>query len=366
MNKLAYKVIRDSRPKSNYRGAVVGCGRMGSTIDDEHVDMPHYPWPWAHAPAMVEAAGVELVAGVDIDTAKLEDFGERWGTSGLYTDVREMVACEAPDIVSVTTRPDERLDVVLELVEAGVRAIFATKPLCRSLAQADEMIEACHRSSTILTVACHLNWYAPYRAALELIRRGDIGQIRSIICNTPLNLSNIGSHTLSLARMFAGSNAQWVFGQMDNNEAAVLDHDLSGSGYVSYENGVVAIINSRVPEGSWSIEILCEKGRIVSRHHHTEFELWVQDKSFGQIDMGYEARRMFPYPWRPRSSMVDAIEGVAHSIEAGVEEICPGEFGREALEIAIALRESHRQDGIRIGLPLENRSLSITGRPRAN
>ena len=114
------------------------------------------------------------------------------------------------------------------------------------------------------------------------------------------------------------------------------------------------------------IEILCEKGRIVSRHHHTEFELWVQDKSFGQIDMGYEARRMFPYPWRPRSSMVDAIEGVAHSIEAGVEEICPGEFGREALEIAIALRESHRQDGIRIGLPLENRSLSITGRPRAN
>ena len=64
--------------------------------------------------------------------------------------------------------------------------------------------------------------------------------------------------------------------------------------------------------------------------------------------------------------MVDAIEGVAHSIESGVEEFCPGEFGREALEIAIALRESHRQGGSRIELPLKNRSLSIMGRPATN
>ena len=57
--------------------------------------------------------------------------------------------------------------------------------------------------------------------------------------------------------------------------------------------------------------------------------------------------------------MVDAIEGVARSIEAGVEETCPGEFGREALEIAIALRESHRRGGVRIELPLGDRGLSL-------
>ena len=33
----AYEVVRESRPRGSYRGAVVGCGRMGSTIDDEHV-----------------------------------------------------------------------------------------------------------------------------------------------------------------------------------------------------------------------------------------------------------------------------------------------------------------------------------------
>ena len=61
--------------------------------------------------------------------------------------------------------------------------------------------------------------------------------------------------------------------------------------------------------------------------------------------------------------MVDAIEGVACSIEAGEETICPGEFGREALEIGIALRESHRRGGVRVDLRLADRSLCL-GTPR--
>ena len=41
----AYERIAATQPRGTYRGAVVGCGRMGSTIDDEHIGMPHYPWP---------------------------------------------------------------------------------------------------------------------------------------------------------------------------------------------------------------------------------------------------------------------------------------------------------------------------------
>ena len=302
------------------------------------------------------------MAGVDVDRARLEDFGRRWEVDGLYTDIREMVEREKPDIVSVTTRPQERPEVVATLAECGVRAIFATKPLCRSLADADAMIDVCRRSGTILSVACHLNWYAPYRAALELIGSGDIGPLRSIVCNTPMTLSNIGSHSLALIRLFAGAQARWVFGHMDDDAEASGDRDLSGSGYILYESGVRAILNSRAPEGTWSVEFLCEQGRIVSRHHHAEFELWTKGRTVGDTSLEYESRQLFPYPWRPRSSMVDALEGVAHSIEAGREEVCPGEFGREALEIAIALRESHRLGGIRVDLPLGERSLSL-GRP---
>ncbi|MDE2706869.1 MAG: Gfo/Idh/MocA family oxidoreductase [Gemmatimonadota bacterium] len=139
----AYKQIEATRPRGSYRGAVVGCGRMGSTIDDEHIGMPHYPWPWAHAPAMIEARGIELIGAADVDRAKLDDFAQRWGVDALYEDYRELVAQEQPDVVAVTTRPDERAEVVIGLAEAGVRAIFATKPMCRTLAEADAMIAAC-------------------------------------------------------------------------------------------------------------------------------------------------------------------------------------------------------------------------------
>jgi hypothetical protein len=36
-----------------------------------------------------------------------------------------------------------------------------------------------------------------------------------------------------------------------------------------------------------------------------------------------------------------------------------GEDGRQALEIAIALRESHRRGGVKVNLPLEDRKLQI-------
>ena len=88
---------------------------------------------------------------------------------------------------------------------------------------------------------------------------------------------------------------------------------------------------------------------------------WAEEA--GDRGIRYDVQRMFPYPWRPRSSMVDAIEGVARSIEAGQETVAPGEYGREALEIAIALRESHRRGGSRVALPLEDRSLELGGRP---
>ena len=58
-------------------------------------------------------------------------------SDALYTDLREMVAAERPDIVCVTTRTAERAEAVVALAEAGVKAIFATKPMSRTLAEAD-------------------------------------------------------------------------------------------------------------------------------------------------------------------------------------------------------------------------------------
>ena len=105
---------------------------------------------------------VQMVAAADVDQSQLNDFKCRWEVKALYTDYREMVEKEHPDIVCLTTRPEPRAEVTIGLAEMGIKAIFATKPMCRTLAEADAMIEACRKHGTILSIACHLNWYGYY------------------------------------------------------------------------------------------------------------------------------------------------------------------------------------------------------------
>ena len=103
-----------------YRAAVIGCGRIGSTIDDEQVNKPQFRYPQAHAPAYIEATAVELVAGADLATDRLQDFKQRWSVNDLYTDYRQMLAQEQLDIVSVTTRPEERAEIVIATAESSM------------------------------------------------------------------------------------------------------------------------------------------------------------------------------------------------------------------------------------------------------
>lgn len=56
------------------------------------------------------------------------------------------------------------------------------------------------------------------------------------------------------------------------------------------------------------------------------------------------------------------VEDLVAAIETGVTPRCSGDDGLAALEIAVALRESHRRGGVKVALPLENRTLTILPR----
>jgi predicted dehydrogenase len=336
---------------TTYRGAVIGCGRIGSTIDDEHVGRPQFRYPWAHAPAIIEAKGVELVAASDLRQDQLDDFRRRWDVTALYTDYREMIAKEAPDIVSISTRAEERSEVVIGVAEMGVKAIYATKPMCRTLAEADAMIDTCKKNNVVLAIACHKNWSPWFQACLQAIRDGEIGTFSSLVCNYGWSLSRGHSHTLALFRLFAGAPAKWVFGHMNSDEAAAGDNDLSGTGMILYENGIRGFLNT----GGWlNIDFVGSDGWISARNEHADFEMWSRLPETRE-----PVRRQFPNPKRPRSSQQAAIEGIVENLNEGTTPFCPGEYGREALEIAIGMRESHRRGGEKIALPLGDRSLTM-------
>ena len=72
---------------------------------------------------------------------------------------------------------------------------------------------------------------------------------------------------------------------------------------------------------------------------------------------GEPVRRQFPNPKRFISSQQAAIEALVKDLGEGTETLCPGEYGREALEVGIAIRESHLRGGEKLELPLADRSL---------
>ena len=74
-----------------YRVAIVGLGRMASTIDAEVVDYPAITLPYSIAASCQASEKLQLIAGADIVAEKREAFGKRWGISALYEDYLEMI-----------------------------------------------------------------------------------------------------------------------------------------------------------------------------------------------------------------------------------------------------------------------------------
>ncbi|MCE2458671.1 MAG: Gfo/Idh/MocA family oxidoreductase [Dehalococcoidia bacterium] len=78
-----------------YRVAIVGLGRIGSTLDE------------SIANACAASERLELVAGADILPDRRDAFGETWGIDGVYEDYREMIARESPDMSRSVRQPPD-------------------------------------------------------------------------------------------------------------------------------------------------------------------------------------------------------------------------------------------------------------------
>ncbi len=127
---------------NRYSAAVIGLGRMGSTFDDSVTRSGPVYIPYAHGPSYYHSPMVNLVAGSDIHPEQRSLFGDRWGLSNthLYSDYNEMLDSEQLDIVSVCTTARHRAEIVRDVARSGVKAIWAEKPMCLSLEEADTMI----------------------------------------------------------------------------------------------------------------------------------------------------------------------------------------------------------------------------------
>ncbi|MCZ6636075.1 MAG: Gfo/Idh/MocA family oxidoreductase, partial [bacterium] len=252
---------------ANYRAAVIGLGRMGSTFDDEIDQGGAIFLPYCHGPTYAAAPNIDLVAGTDPHDEQRAIFGERWGLSSdhLYSDYREMLEKENLDLVSVCTTARIRSEIVQTVAQSGVKGIWAEKPIALSLQEADAMVHTCRKNNVAIAINCSRRYNPYFEEARRIIQDGELGQVLQITAYAQCGLSHNGSHAIDTLRYLAGGNVEWVFGELESDEIAQGENDPQGNGYLVFDNGVRVYLRA-MSTGCvyWEFDVIGEKGRLRS------------------------------------------------------------------------------------------------------
>ena len=127
--------------------------------------------------AFVGLENFEIIAVADADPMGLTATGKRLGVTKLFSDYREMLAKEKPDIVSIGPRwTTDRVAMVTAAAAAGCH-MYLEKPFAGTLHDADAMLAACERAKVKCALAHQLRAMPPVRAAFDRIRAGEFGKV---------------------------------------------------------------------------------------------------------------------------------------------------------------------------------------------
>jgi predicted dehydrogenase len=113
-------------------------------------------------------APVELLGVCDLDQARAEKVARLFGAEAAYTDHRDMLDRERPELVFIVTayNPDGRVqatDLALEALEAGAH-VWMEKPTAASLAEIDALREASARTGRMVMTGLKKTFFPTSRS----------------------------------------------------------------------------------------------------------------------------------------------------------------------------------------------------------
>lgn len=183
--------------------AVIGCGRIGALLEDD----PLRYHPCTHLGAWMATSDVEVVGACDLKEDRLLYCRERFGVKKLYTDYRQMLAVERPDIVSIASDTETHAEILAACVEAGVKGVFLEKPVASSSAELASVLPWVN--GTVVVVNHERRWEAPYNFVKNLVAGGFLGRVLKVegrVCSNYKGdiLLHDGTHLIDMIRYIAG------------------------------------------------------------------------------------------------------------------------------------------------------------------
>ena len=352
-----------SKDTVKYRVGIIGCGNHGTRFARSFDLHPL----------------TEIAAGVNPSRETLDLFCRRFGVPG-YHDYRDMLEHERIDIAVPILPVKYNPEVVIGCAQAGIKAILCEKPIAVSLEEADRMVAECRDRNIPLGSGDMFRNAPEIWKARKIVESGRLGEVQSInVYSTGgTQASGQGCRGYTEMAMFAGDGEiDHVIGWVDGNPAdselgpkidAFSDHDQGMGGCIRYVNGIEAYIHNRVT-GRSGIEVICSRGVLTIDQSRTGY-VWerkagrlermeslfpADDPAIKDLDGAYDEEGWVYL----RTRLTDSTQGLIDALEKGIEPRCSGNDLRKALEVVIALRESHRNGSCAVKLPLKDRSLKI-------
>jgi predicted dehydrogenase len=317
----------------------------------------------------------EIVAVASLP-GRAAPFAKEHGIPNAFENYADLLAMKEIDLVMLGVPNYLHCEIALAAAAAG-KHIVCEKPLCRTVAEADRMIEGCRKAGVLLMYAEELLFAPKYVRAKKLVDEGALG--RPFLVKQweehfgphepwfwDVNLSgggvmlDMGCHSIEYARAVFGKPAiKSVFAQLGTyvhaDKTQGEDHSIV---VVEYEGDRVGLA-----ENSWAKPGgVDDRAEIYGSKGHTRADLLRGNAltTYSDVGYGYATEKMdvttgwtftmFEESWnygfpQEMQHFVDCVAGKAEPIETGVD-------GREVLKIICAAYQS-AAEGRKIEWPYE-------------
>ncbi len=162
-----------AHPLRRLRAGIVGGGR-GAFIGSVH-----------RMAAELDGQAVVVAGAMSSEPATARESAAAWFLERSYSSYREMALAEAADgngidFVIIATPNDLHYPVAKLFLAAGIHVI-CDKPLAMTVAEAEELVRLVDGGSTLFALTHHYTGYPAVREAREMVRAGQLGEIRKVI-----------------------------------------------------------------------------------------------------------------------------------------------------------------------------------------
>ena len=352
--------------------ALIGCGR----ISPNHI-------------AAATNNKLDIVAICDIVPENMEDKILKFKlpeTVNQYTDYKEMLEKESPELVAICTESGKHAQVALDCIEHGCNCIIE-KPIALSIADADAIINAAIKNHVKVS-ACHQNRFNKsvqiIREAIDMNRFGrlfygtahirwcrdheyyDRASWRGTWEQDGGALMNQCIHNIDLLRWMMGGEIEEVVGMTDRLNHDYIEAEDMGIALIKFKNGSYGIVEGTTNIYPKNLEetlyIFGEKGTVKAGGQSVNV---IEEWRFADILDDPEAVKnrfhenppnVYGYGHTPLYS------DVIHAIEQDRQPYVTAMEGKKALELVLAIYKS-AATGMPVKFPLtECSTMDFEGR----